>query len=181
MYTWDEKLKNMRRKQYKTEKELKYRSEGDKLKEALKITDRFKNDYGIVIDAGVWDLDNEPVIESLHGIECVIREFPNTKDSFKAISIKSGGIMNAGYDGSINFNPIVYKTRESVLYNHGLDDASIVNLIHPKGNNAFGTGCHEAGHILEKALCDLINGGESVISNSQWNDGFLLKALLMML
>lgn len=144
----------------------------DDLKEYMKQT------YGIEIDDSVGKLDFQSVREGVSGVEYVIEQFPQAKDSFKTIGTKKQGLMCAGYDGDINFNPGYYQTRRSALLNHGIGDGITQSNLHPKGNNCFGSGCHEAGHILEKALIDKINGGESLLGRLQWNDMSITKAII---
>lgn len=105
--------------------------------------------YGIAMDDTVKDLDFESVKEGIQGIEKVMLEFPQAQSSLKKISTNKSGIMCAQYNGTINFNPHYYKTRESAV------NASTSSTgFHPKGNNVTSTGSHEMGHILEKALID---------------------------
>lgn len=133
-----------------------------------------KQTYGIDVSDSVGNLDFQSVREGVQGIEYVMQEFPQAQTSFKTIGTKKNGIMCAGYDGDINFNPGYYQTRQSVINVHG-DGTS---HLHPKGNNAFGSGCHEAGHILEKALIDKSSDGQSLLGKSSWRDCTYAKAIV---
>lgn len=134
--------------------------------------------YSMVIDQSVDLLDFESVKEGAQGIEYVIKEFPQAKTSFKGIGTNKNGLMCAGYDGVINFNPNYYKTRKMALYSHGIGEGIRPSGMHPNGNNCFGSGAHEAGHILEKAIVDKINGGESPLGEIQWIDMTVTKAIV---
>lgn len=150
----------------------------DETQSFAELKQHMKNKHNIVIDSGVDSLDFQSVREGLGGVEYVIGEFPQAASSFKSIGVKKKGLMCAGYDGDINFNPGIYATRQSVLYNHGLASGTSPSGLHPKGNNAYGSGCHEAGHILEKALIDKINGGESLLGRIQWQDESITKSII---
>ncbi len=136
-----------------------------------------KDCHGVVVDNSVGLLDFQSVKEGVHGIEYIIREFPQAKSSFKAVGTAKNGLMCARYDGSINFNPSCYKTRESALYNHGVGEGMVQIGFHPKGNNCFGSGAHESGHILEKALIDKVSG-ESILGTLNWNDCTYAKSIV---
>lgn len=136
-----------------------------------------KNNYGITVDDSVGLLDFQSVREGVQGVEYVMKEFPQAQSSFKTISTKKSGLMCAGYDGDINFNPGYYQTRKNALWNHGIGEGTRPSGLHPKGNNCFGSGSHEAGHILEKALVDKASG-ESFLGRLSWNDCTYAKAIV---
>ena len=136
-----------------------------------------KNNYGITVDDSVGLLDFQSVREGVQGVEYVMKEFPQAQSSFKTISTKKSGLMCAGYDGDINFNPGYYQTRKDALWNHGIGEGTRPSGLHPKGNNCFGSGSHEAGHILEKALVDKASG-ESFLGRLSWNDCTYAKAIV---
>ena len=136
-----------------------------------------KDNYGITVDDAVGTLDFQSVREGVQGIEYVVKEFPQARSSFRTIGTKKNGLMCAGYDGDINFNPGYYQTRKTALWNHGIGEGTQPSGLHPKGNNCFGSGSHEAGHILEKALVDK-NGGESILGRISWNDCTYAKAIV---
>lgn len=126
--------------------------------------------YGIDVSDSVNNLDYTSVNEGLQGVEHIIKEFPQAKDSFTSIGVSKSGLMCAGYDGDINFNPGYFTTREKALAAHGN------TTFHPKGNNIFGSGCHEAGHILEKAL--ISKNSNSMLGIIAWNDYTYAKAIV---
>lgn len=167
------------RKSYAEQTLEKQKEDHKRIAEASQIIDRFNSEYGIHIDSEVWDLDYESVVEGLQGIEYVIKEFPRAQSAFKKIGIMQGSdIMDAGYYGDINYNRDIYKTRYSVLYNHGLTPDNPANGLHPKGDNAFGSGAHEAGHLLEKAIIDLANGGESSFGERLYSNSFYAESIV---
>ena len=109
--------------------------------------------YSITLEDDVTKLDFESVRESLDGVEFIMKEFPKAKDVFTGVGIDKSGMMSAGFGGWINFNPKYFSTRKAVL------DAHRASTFHPKGNNAFSSGSHEAGHLLELKLIKLKGGG----------------------
>ena len=137
-----------------------------------------KQNYDIEILDSVDELDFQSVKEGVSGIEHIMLEFPQAGSSYKTISTEKRGLMSAGYNGDISFNPGHYKTRESALMAHGIGERIKPGGMHPKGNNCFGSGCHEAGHILEKALADRANGGECVLSEMNWRDSTYARAIV---
>ena len=137
-----------------------------------------QQNYNIEVLDSVSELDFQSVKEGVSGIEYIIQEFPQAKDSFKTIGTEYYDLMCSGYNGDISFNPKYYETREGALLAHGIGEGIIPGGTHPKGNNCFGTGCHEAGHILEKALADKANGGECVLSEMNWQDSVYAKEVV---
>lgn len=136
-----------------------------------------KDNHGMIVDDSVGLLDFQSVREGVQGVEYIIKEFPKARSSFRTIGTKKNGLMCAGYDGGINFNPVYYKTRKTALWNHGIGEGISQGDFHPKGNNCFGSGAHESGHILEKALIDKVSS-ESVIGQISWNNCTYAKALV---
>lgn len=137
-----------------------------------------KQNYNIEILGSVSTLDFQSVKEGVSGIEHIIQEFPQAKSSFKTIGTENIGLMCSGYNGDISFNPGYYQTREGALIAHGIGEDIMPGGTHPKGNNCFGTGCHEAGHILEKALADKANGGECILSEIYWRNSVFAKEVV---
>lgn len=66
-----------------------------------------KKQYGIDVSDSVSNLDYTSVNEGLQGVEHIIKEFPQAKDSFTSIGVSKSGLMCAGYDGDINFNQVI--------------------------------------------------------------------------
>ncbi len=135
------------------------------------LSDYMQRKYGITIDKSVESLDFESIKEGTLGIEKVMNEFPQAGNSFKKISTSKNGVMCAGYDGTINFNPSYYADRKKAVF------ASQSTGFHPKGNNVISTGSHEAGHILEKALIDKNTGGD-IMGKIAWRDCTYAKAVV---
>lgn len=134
------------------------------------LAEYFNNNYNVTIDNAVKSLDFESVKEGLQGVEIVMREFPQAKSSLHKIGVRKDGIMNAGYEGDINFNPFYYTDRKVAV------KASQSTGYHPKGNNTVSTGSHEAGHILEKALID--KDGGSAFGVIAWSECMYAKSVV---
>lgn len=126
--------------------------------------EKYLNDhFDVIVDDTVKSLDFESVRDGIQGIEKVLDEFPQAKAMFTAISTGNHGIMAAGYDGKITFNPKYYRTREKAVA------VSQSTGYHPKGNNTISTGSHEAGHLLERVLIEKNNVlGSSLIGLIEW-------------
>ena len=134
----------------------------------------FSAKWNVELDKSIDELDFVSVKESLQGIESVLNEFPKAVDSLKRIGTSTKyGIMNADYDGNINFNPFYFKERKKAVYG-----CKSETHYHPTGNNVMSTGAHECGHILEKALIDKGLGGEQPIGNVFWNSGEQAKRIV---
>lgn len=116
-----------------------------------------KDTYGIIMSSDVKKLDFKAVQDSTAGIEHIIKEFPQAKSAFRTLSTDSEGVMCAKLSGQICFNPSYFSNYDRV-FNAMFQSASTTGF-HPKGNNLFSTGSHEAGHILEVALNLKANGG----------------------
>lgn len=138
------------------------------------LKEYLKQKHNVDMTDSVGALDFLSIREGTEGIERILQEFPQAAPSLQVIGTRKDGLMCASYNGEIFFNPGYYKRREDVLAAHG----NGVQYMHPKGNNAYGTGCHEAGHILEKALIDKANGGPSAWGKIQWDDMFYTKAVV---
>ena len=144
----------------------------NKIKDFDELKRYMKNTHNVSVSDSVKKLDFESVRESLEGVEKVLNEFPQARSSFKSVDVRNGGIMSAGYEGDINFNPVYYKTREKAV------SASISKThFHPTGNNVLSTGSHETGHILEKALIDKI-ADNPTMGKLLWADKNIAKSIV---
>ncbi len=110
----------------------------------------FADTYNIKIAPEVKDLDFESVRASLEGVDLVVKEFPGGRSHLTGIGTSSSGVMCAGFDGSINFNPAYYRDSKNLS---GMIQGSAKGF-HPKNTGILETGSHEMGHILERALID---------------------------
>lgn len=137
-----------------------------------------KENYGISIMNSVERLDFYSVREGISGIQYILDEFPKARDTIKMISTKRDGIMCADYNGNIYFNPDIYKTRNDVLIEHNLQPGAQEDTFHPEGDNAFGTGAHEAAHILEKVLVDREYDGSAREKNLKWRMGEVAEEIV---
>lgn len=142
-------------------------------KDFTQLKDYVKQKYGMRWDNTVDALDFVSVREGLQGIERIMQEFPKARSSFQGIGTKNSGIMCATYHGEINFNPVYYASRQAAL------DAHKPTSFHPVGNSPFGSGAHEAGHLLEKALIDQTNNGQTFpLGALSWKDCTYAKAVV---
>lgn len=116
-----------------------------------------KDTYDITMSSDVKKLDFKAVQDSTAGIEHIIKEFPKAKSAFRTLATDPEGVMCAKLSGQICFNPSYFSKYDRV-FNAMFQSASTTGF-HPKGNNLFSTGSHEAGHILEVALNLKANGG----------------------
>ena len=123
-----------------------------------------EDNYGIKVNNSVENLNFKAVQDSTAGIEHIIKEFPQAKSAFKRLGTDKSGVMCARFDGQICFNPSYYDDYDKV-FNAMFQSASQTGF-HPKGNNLFSTGSHEAGHILELALNKKANKGYA--SGLEW-------------
>lgn len=115
-----------------------------------------KDSYGIGMSDSVKNLNFKAVKESTAGIEHIIKEFPQAKDTFKNLKTSKSGVMCATFRGEICFNPSFYNDYDKV--SGAMFQSASTTGFHVKGNNLFSTGSHEAGHILELALNYKANG-----------------------
>lgn len=124
----------------------------------------WKSKYNVDVADSIKPLDFEAVKTSMAGIERVLQEFPQVRQSFARIDTAQRGVMCAKYsDGSINFNPAYY-TNKSRLKNMIMGNE---RGFHPKNTGILEVGAHECGHICEKALIKKYN--DSVLGVLDWN------------
>lgn len=131
------------------------------------LRDFMKKNYDVEIDKGVSKLDFMSIHEGAQGIEYVLSKFPNSWMALKKVACEDRDvdtIMATSYqDAAIYFNNRYYKTRE---------DAKKANEStsgwNPRNSNCYGTGAHEAGHILEKFIIDLYNNGDETLGRREW-------------
>lgn len=128
---------------------------------------KYMNDhYGVSVDSSVGKLDFDAVHQGVQGIEQVMNEFPQAKSTLKSISTDKTGVMAAGYDGTITFNPSYYT-----------DVSKLSSMIqgnttgfHPKNNDLLTTGSHEMGHLLERTLIEKsMRSGKYTFGVIEWN------------
>lgn len=133
--------------------------------------------YGFDIDDSVKILDYTTVQQSMTGIEKVINEFPQAKQTLTGIGTSKNGVMCAGYNGKINFNPAYYADgKPSVATCMVQGDTT---GFHPKNTGVLETGSHEMGHLLERTLIEKsVNDGKYPFGAFAWNDSIESKAII---
>ena len=133
--------------------------------------------YGFDIDDSVKILDYTTVQQSMTGIEKVINEFPQAKQTLTGIGTSKNGVMCAGYNGKINFNPAYYADgKPSVATCMVQGDTT---GFHPKNTGVLETGSHEMGHLLERTLIEKsVNDGKYPFGAFAWNDSTESKAII---
>lgn len=133
--------------------------------------------YGFDIDDSVKILDYATVQQSMTGIEKVINEFPQAKQTLTGIGTSKNGVMCAGYNGKINFNPAYYADgKPSVATCMVQGDTT---GFHPKNTGVLETGSHEMGHLLERTLIEKsVNDGKYPFGAFAWNDSTESKAII---
>lgn len=109
------------------------------------LTATLKAKYGdqFVIDERLKDLKFEEVRDAISGADFILNEFGAT-DKLTGFDVGNSGVMCASFGGKISFTESYFK--------QGASDLSTVmngGTYHPKNQNAYSTGAHEAGHILE--------------------------------
>lgn len=115
--------------------------------------------YGIKMSDKVKNLNFKAVQDSTAGIEHIIKEFPQAKSAFKTLGTDKSGVMCTTFSGQICFNPSYYDDYDKAF--NAMFQSASQSGFHPKGNNLFSTGSHEAGHILELALNKKAMGGSA--------------------
>lgn len=131
-----------------------------------------RTQYKVSIPDSIRQLHFEAVKQSLAGLDRVANEFPQAKPFFKGVTISDHGIMAAGYDGSISFNPNYYDRLESL-------DCMIMGSktgFHPKNTGISEIGSHEMGHLLERALIGKHTTGVGGVQ--AWNDCSYAKSVV---
>ena len=113
-----------------------------------------KAKYGdqFVIDERLKDLKFEEVKNAMDGADFVLSEF-GANEKLTGFGIDNAGVMCATFNGKINFT-------ESYFKEGSRDLSSVMNgsSFHPKNQNAYSTGAHEAGHILESYIAKQQSG-----------------------
>ena len=125
--------------------------------------------YGFDIDDSVKILDYTTVQQSMTGIEKVINEFPQAKQTLTGIGTSKNGVMCAGYNGKINFNPAYYADGKPSVATCMVQGNT--TGFHPKNTGVLETGSHEMGHLLERTLIEQsVNDGKYPFGAFAWND-----------
>ena len=109
----------------------------------LKATLKAKYGDQFEVDDNLRNLKFEEVRGAMEGADFVLSEF-GANDKLTGFTIGNNGVMCASFDGKIKFTESYFK--------QGASDLSTVmngSSFHPKNQNAYTTGAHEAGHILE--------------------------------
>lgn len=110
------------------------------------LTATLKAKYGdqFEIDDKLKDLKFEEVRGAIEGADFILSEF-GANDKLTGFTIGNDGVMCASFGGKIRFT--------EKYFTQGTEDLSTVMNrnagFHPKNQNAYSTGAHEAGHILE--------------------------------
>lgn len=124
-----------------------------------------KDHYNVSVDSSVCKLDFAAVHQGVQGIEQIMNEFPQAKNTLKSISTGKTGVMAASYDGTITFNPSYY-TNISKL--SGMIQGNTTGF-HPKNNDLVTTGCHEMGHLLERTMIEKsMQSGKYAFGGIEW-------------
>lgn len=133
--------------------------------------------YGFDIDDSVKILDYTTVQQSMTGIEKVINEFPQAKQTLTGIGTSKNGVMCAGYNGKINFNPAYYADGKPSVATCMVQGNT--TGFHPKNTGVLETGSHEMGHLLERTLIEQsVNDGKYPFGAFAWNDCTESKAII---
>lgn len=133
--------------------------------------------YGFDIDDSVNILDYTTVQQSMTGIEKVINEFPQAKQTLTGIGTSKNGVMCAGYNGKINFNPAYYADGKPSVATCMIQGNT--TGFHPKNTGVLETGSHEMGHLLERTLIEQsVNDGKYPFGAFAWNDCTESKAII---
>jgi hypothetical protein len=133
--------------------------------------------YGFDIDDSVKILDYATVQQSMIGIEKVINEFPQAKQTLTGIGTSKIGVMCAGYNGKINFNPAYYADGKPSVAACMVQGET--TGFHPKNTGVLETGSHEMGHLLERTLIEKsVNDGKYPFGAFAWNDSTESKAII---
>ena len=137
----------------------------------LEATLKAKYGNNFVMDDRLKALKFEEVRDAINGADFVLREF-GAEDKLTGFTVGANGVMSASFDGRINFNESYFK--------QGASDLSTVmngSSFHPKNQNAYSTGAHEAGHILESWIAkqQSNNWYEQVVA---WNNNTVSKKII---
>lgn len=124
----------------------------------------FRQKHNVSIPDDVRKLNFYATKDSMAGIDKVIDEFSQVKGVLKGFKTANSGVMSAGYDGIISFNPMYY---DDIVHMKGMIMGPETGF-HPKNTGLLETGAHEMGHLLERALIAKNDPGpEGVID---WNE-----------
>lgn len=109
------------------------------------LTATLKAKYGdqFYIDDRLKNLKFDEVRGAMEGADFILTEFGAT-EKLTGFAIGQDGVMCASFGGQIRFT--------EKYFAQGSSDLSVVmngSSFHPKNQNAYSTGAHEAGHILE--------------------------------
>ena len=103
----------------------------------------------------IESLDFNSVKNTAYGVEIMINEFPQAKNTFAGFDIGKSGVACASFNGKISFNPKYYNDAKNLQC---MIQGNTTGF-HPKNTGIIEIGSHEMGHILELALINKYNGG----------------------
>lgn len=126
----------------------------------------FNDTWNVNVNEAIGNLDFSAVKQSANGIVKVLEEFPQAQDTLKTLSISKSGVMCAGYNGDINFNPAYYDDISKL----GTMIQGNTTGFHPKNTGLLETGSHEMGHILERTLSKKKNDGDVFTQIAEWGN-----------
>lgn len=124
----------------------------------------FSQKHKVSIPDDVRKLNFRATKDSLTGIDKVIDEFSQVKGVLKGFKTGKNGVMSAGYDGIISFNPMYYDNIDNMKEMIMGPETGF----HPKNTGVLETGAHEMGHLLERALIEKNNPGPGGVLD--WNE-----------
>ena len=113
-----------------------------------------KDELGLKVGYSLHDIDLGTVKDAVSGIETLMKEFPQAKDSFRYIAGNAKGanaFAQASFDGGIDLNGTKYKDLIGLEKSY---TASVASHYPPEGTTVKDITVHEAGHILERALIE---------------------------
>lgn len=134
--------------------------------------ERYLTSRNITMSGTLRDLKFEETRNAMDGALFVLDEFGATSQ-LKGFGTKDSGVMCATFGGDINFNKSYFR--------EGTRDLSAVmngSSFHPKNQNAYTTGAHEAGHILEAFIARKQSGDDWGARRLAWTNETVAKDII---
>ena len=149
--------------------------------------EQYMNDnYNISITDDVKKLNFNAVKTSLQGVEDMMNDYPELKDSITTIKTSKTGVMSCG-GASINFNPKYYSGADADVRLNEMAKGQSNAKWWPANASSQSLGVHETAHALvwqmtkshvDKMYSHLSPDARERMTRMLWNDGTVAKQIV---
>lgn len=145
-----------------------------------------KDKYNITITDDVKKMNFNAVRQSLQGVEDMMNEYPELRDSITKVKAVKKGVMSCSGD-SINFNPAYFNGDDADKRFADMAKRQSDSKWWPPNASARSVGVHETAHALvyqmtrshvDKMYSHLSDDARKRMTTMMWNDGSVAKQIV---